>query len=687
MKKKNILLYIVFSLILPFLFVCNAKADYKAIVINPATASCPYYNGFLINTGYCFYSNTNLISLVDGVYWLDTGDEVTVYESVATVPTNDEGKCKDYYVYAGYYSTALNRVAKGYYCNDNLSKADEIDEEIKSKFPESYWFKLTALKKAHPNWSFVPVNTGLDFDVAVTNETYGDNSLIQGSVSNNYGYLSLNSNSFDYKQNKFIAYDGIGSYDPWYLANYNTIAYYMDPRNFLSDMYIFQFQTLSYDSSISDENLTNSIGVIFKNDYLNNYVADFVEAGKTSLVNPIYLASLSRQEVGNGSEPGAAINGSYNGMYNFYNIGANSGENPVINGLNYASGEDAVSLRPWDTPNKAIVGGAIWIYNQYVKPGQVTSYFKKYNVVYNYLISIGTTPTFSNYQHQYMQNIKAPSEEADTTYRSYHKAGILDLSYTFYIPVYNNMPEETKLPTKNGWPNNYLKKLIINGIEVPEFDGEVENYNYELDINNPVIEINAEPVASNARIVGKGTYTLDEDTTKEIVVTAQNGDVKKYKINIKLVGTKLVPPTDVVSTLNNAGIKNGNKYISGLIAGSNIKIIKDKILIANKDAIVELKNSNDELKEDGVVATGDKIIITVGEETKTYEVVIYGDISGDGVINNIDFIRLKKNLLNTLALSGPYREAADISKEGTVNNIDFIRLKKYLLGDTTIIVQ
>ena len=674
MKKRNLLIYIVFSMLLPFLFINNVKADYKAIVINPTTASCSLDSN---STGFCFFANSELNSIVNNVYWLDTGDEVTVYENVDTIEAAEEDVCGDYYVYAGYYSKLQNQVINGYYCNKYLTSETELLDEIKNNFPESYWNKLSALKLAHPNWSFVPINVGLDFSEAVTNETYGDRSLLQGY---NLGYLSLAPNSFNYKEDYFIAYDGIGSSSPWYLANYDTIAYYMDPRNFLSDMYIFQFQALTYDDSISDESLSDSICVIFKNDYLSNFVDDFIEAGKISTVNPIYLASLAKQEVGVGSEPGAATNGLYNGMYNFYNIGALSGENPVLNGLYFAVLDDPDTLRPWDTPNKAIVGGAMWIYYNYISAGQVTSYFKKYDVVYDYLVSIGRTPEHANYIHQYMQNIAAPSSEATSTYRSYYKSELLDLSYTFYIPVYENMPEKTELPNKDGWPNNYLKSITINGNNVPEFDGDVDTYTYELDINNPVIKISAEPVSSLAKVSGKGTFTLEEDTTKVIKVTAQNGDVKKYKIKVKLVGTKLEPPTDVVSTLNNAGIKNGSKYITGLTVGSNIKIIKEKILIANPDAVVELQNSKGEEKNDGIVATGDKVIITVGEETKTYEIVIYGDVNGDGKIAATDYVKIKNHIMGTTTLSGAYMEAADVDKNAKIAATDYVKIKNSIMG-------
>ena len=69
-----------------------------------------------------------------------------------------------------------------------------------------------------------------------------------------------------------------------------------------------------------------------------------------------------------------------------------------------------------------------------------------------------------------MTNVMAPSSEARTTYKSYYATGILDSKFVFYIPVYNNMPSSTSLPSK-GNPNNYLSNLVINNTKVAGFDG------------------------------------------------------------------------------------------------------------------------------------------------------------------------------------------------------------------------
>ena len=658
--KRFKYLFIITFVISSFLFIDNTKADYTATVINPGDATCSLMEN---STGYCYYENSNLDTI--GRLWtLDTGDVVTVLTNEATVPTKDVNLCSDYYVKTTFFFDQTGKTYTGYYCNANLTTGlltDELKREFTDLgFPESYHEKLAILKSAHPEWEFRAIDTKLDFSSAVKSLNIAGASLVQQSASNEYAYLDIDSVSFDYYKDSYIPYDSKSSNNAWYNANYDTIAYYLDPRNFLIDMYIFQFEGLSYDNSITDETITNTINEVFKDDYLIKYTNDFLNAGKESKVSPVYLASLSKQEVGGSSNPNSAISGTvsgYEGYYNFYNIGAYSGDNPVLNGLSFAKGTDELVQRPWNTEYKAIVGGALWIANNYIGFGQNTSYFKKWNVIYNYLLEKGEIINpYANFTHQYMTNIMAPSSEATTTYKSYNVSGIVNSKFVFYIPVYLNMPEKTNLPTKKGWPNNYLSSLSINDKEVPGFDGEVSEYNYYIDINTEKIKINANTVSSKAVIAGVGEFTIPEvidesqSITYNLKVTAENGNIKEYKINVILTGEKVESPIDVQTTLNNAGIKNNDKYLSGFEVGTDINIIKEKVLNANSSAIIELKDSSGNEKNGGSLATGDKVIVTVGTEIKEYEVAIYGDVNGDGDINAIDYVRIRKYIMNTATI-------------------------------------
>ena len=441
MKRFNKVFLLIFIMSL-FYLPQTVFADYKATVVGDSPI-CELFSG---SRGKCLYQNGNLNSVGGYVYALDLGDEVDVYEN-DTVPTNDTNKCSDYYVKVSYtYVDQPWKVTYGYFCHADL-RSDFLTEELKAEFrqagfPESYWEKLAVLKTNHPKWTFYAVDTELDFATAVTNETYGGRNVLRLSMSNNYALLSTGTDSFDYLNNKYIEYDDIGGYDPWLLASYDTVAFYMDPRNFLVDMYIMQFQGLKNNNNISDENLISIISGAYGNTYNQRYVSAFIEAGKQSGVDPIYLTALSIEEVGR--EPTTATTGTYNGMFNFYNIGASDGANPVYRGLDFAAGNDASTDRPWNTPERAIIGGAKWIFNQYLNVGQDTSYFKKFNVVQFYFERNNPgKDAYYNYTHQYMTNTKAPSSEANTSYSAYFKNNLLDLELNFYIPIYRNLPAST----------------------------------------------------------------------------------------------------------------------------------------------------------------------------------------------------------------------------------------------------
>ena len=400
-----------------------------------------------------------------------------------------------------------------------------------------------------------------------------------------------------------------------------------------------------------------------------------------------YLASLSKQEVGGYSTATSAVSGKvpgYEGYYNFYNIGAYSGDSPVLNGLTYSKGTEPEFLRPWNSEYNAIVGGAKWISKKYIGVGQNTSYFKKWNVVYNYLINLQgenkIENPYSNYTHQYMTNIMAPSSEATSVYSSYASAGIANNKFVFYIPVFKNMPNTTNLPTNGGWPNNYLKSLSIGGKSVASFKGETTVYNYYLDINTSKVKIEATPINSTAKITGLGEFIFTENKTHTVKVTAQNGNVKEYKINIILTGEKIETPVDILTTLNNSGIKNGDKYLSGFNLETDISYIKEKVLNTNPNTIIELKDSSGNIKESGSLVTGDKVTFTIGEETKEYDVVIYGDVNGDGKITAVDYAKVKNNVLGKINLNDSYKEAADINKNGETNPSDYAKIKNYVLG-------
>ena len=79
-----------------------------------------------------------------------------------------------------------------------------------------------------------------------------------------------------------------------------------------------------------------------------------------------------------------------------------------------------------------------------------------------------------------------------------------------------------------------------------------------------------------------------------------------------------------------------------------------------------------------------KAVYANGTLVKQYDVVIYGDINGDGKISVVDLVMMQKQILGTSQLSGAYAAAADISRDGKVSVKDLVLLQKHIINAAQI---
>lgn len=584
---------------------------------------------------------------------------------------------------------------------NNRNPSTAYEKELQAAgFPSSYWDKLSALHAKYPNWTFVANKTNLDFNTAVSKEVSDvETNLIQVTSSNmNYmaGYLSTASGSYNYKTNKFTALDS----STWYSAHKDMVAYYMDPRNFLNESFIFYFEQLSYNSSYHTANVVEKT---LGSSFLKSYKTNFYNAGKNNKVSPIHLATRSMLEMGDTASfltTGASFkytanyyknysniyNKTFSKCFNFYNIGAYSDSvSPAQNAAIYACGGSTLKEtsygRPWNTADKAINGGANFLGASYINKGQDTLYFQKFNTA-------SYTET-TKYSHQYMQNIQAPSTEGSDTFDGYEDIGLINSSqsFTFVIPVYNNMPEKTSIPNSKN-PNNYLSKITVTAggktLTVSNFDGAKTDNNYSVQFSGNVTTatISATKVVSSASVtVNNGkTISLTSTSTKvPIKVTAANGAIRTYYVTIK----KELSGID--AKVSSAGYTVNDSYVSKINLSTKVSAFNSKITKVDSAAKITVKDKNNKAKSTtATLVTGDKITITSGSSSKTYTVVIYGDLNGDGVINSGDLLKLRQHLIGTNKLSGGYSKSGDINKDNTINSGDLLKLRQHLIGTSKI---
>ena len=324
--------------------------------------------------------------------------------------------------------------------------AAEKKEGIEN-FPDSYKPYLLELKKKYPNWHFVALYTNLDWKYVIDNENIFGKNLVPKSYSDRWKNTKPGQHNVEVDSG-------------WVDSSRRAVEYAMDPRNFLNNVRIFQFEGLSYDEKTNNKEGIEKIlyGTEFYDKIvqyvtssgnavtMNSKYSDLIlKAGKTSAVSPYHLASRIKQEVGPFLSH-ASISGTvsgYKGLYNFYNIGATSSSEPmgaIKNGLQYAKDGKGASeqtktkyLIPWNNKEKAITGGGIFIGSSYINIGQDTIYLQKFHVTSNNGGEL--------FWHQYMTNVLAPYSESKLIYNGYANMNMLNNSMTFIIPVYNNMPE------------------------------------------------------------------------------------------------------------------------------------------------------------------------------------------------------------------------------------------------------
>ena len=256
------------------------------------------------------------------------------------------------------------------------------------------------------------------------------------------------------------------------------------------------------------------------------YVDMIMSAAVQSNVNPYVLASMLIQEQGVKGTSGliSGTTSPYEGHYNFFNIQAYHSGNQTATqrGLWWAS-QSGSHLRPWNSREKAIIGGAMYYGEKYVHAGQNTFYLKKFNVQ-------GSDP----YKHQYMTYVEAAASEGIKLSRAY-TAEMKAVKLEFFIPVYKEMPNEiAKKPEGDGSPNNKLASLSVEGYNIsPSFNADTSTYDLIVDSSVSSVKVNAGSVDSKASVSGTGTINLSQANTQvSIEVRAENGTTRKYVINI-----------------------------------------------------------------------------------------------------------------------------------------------------------
>lgn len=485
------------------------------------------------------YSKTGTVSY---------GDSLTILSE-----TTDSSGAKWYKIscgnLTGYVSAAYVQLTSS--GSQGSSDADFESYMTKQGFPESYKPYLRTLHEQHPKWIFTAQKLGVDWNTALKEECVVGRNLVHSSAL--ASWKSMEKGAYDFNGGYWYGLDG-----SWVAASKEIIMYYMDPRNFLNDTYIFMFENQSYDPSYQTE---SGVKTILADTFMSRsytcpdtkkkytYSQTFMDAAKKSGVSPYHLASRCRNEQGvNGAPQSLGTVKGYENYFNFFDIQAyaTSTMTAAEMGCKYAKTTNPTYLLPWTNQYKSIVGGSIFLGTGYITKGQDTLYLQKFDMV---------DGGNGLYYHQYMTCVFGQANEAISLKNAYSQ-DILNSAMEFKIPVYNNMPDKLcPKPTSSGDNNNYLKSLSVSGTSIsPKFDKFTTSYTAKVNAEVSSVTVNANPLGKSAKVSGNGKVSLKTgENTVKVTCTAASGVKRTYTIKItRKAASQTLQQGDV----------NGDKYLT-----------------------------------------------------------------------------------------------------------------------------
>lgn len=272
-------------------------------------------------------------------------------------------------------------------------------------------------------------------------------------------------------------------------------------------------------------------------------------------------------------------------------------------------------------------------------------------------------------------------------------------NFKFKLEYYNKNKKwevvDTKVIEYNKDDINYnkfdftdsLKKFKFDEVMVYKFRlseviGNLENIYYDKTINAFKIEV--------------GDQLMDGKLEIESVKGYQNIDVvnKDGIYNISVVFN------------NNYEI--GDTSLEYVDEEKESVLLSENIIVKNTDYTIETILSNfdglgsdysytiydkaDVVQTSNIVRTGDYIKIVSNNKEYTYSIVLIGDVSGDGDISYLDYVKVYNHIqkiknpeLDKNQLYDEYLLAADMSGEGKISYLDYVKIYnkiKELKGDT-----
>ena len=259
----------------------------------------------------------------------------------------------------------------------------------------------------------------------------------------------------------------------------------------------------------------------------------------------------------------------------------------------------------------------------------------------------------------------------------------------------------------NGWTLSENKKVLTK-----KYTQNTEETVTITDLagNRSIVTVKIANIDKEAPVIGEITLSTKEITNQDVEITVNATDaisgIEGYswdekqtwntvnKVNAKTNGIYTIYVKDKAGNISSKTIKITNikkepekltisatnykidgNYITNIKPETKVSEVKNDVK-SNREYEIQ-KTDGTKLTENDIVATGYKVKFATGE---TYEIVVNGDVSGDGKITITDIAKIKKHIIILEKLTGAYLKAGDVNENDTVTVTDLAKIKKVIIG-------
>lgn len=316
------------------------------------------------------------------------------------------------------------------------------------------------------------------------------------------------------------------------------------------------------------------------------------------------------------------------------------------------------------------------------------------------------TPTFNSETTEYSLVVPYKVSQIKLSASAYAKTSSISGTGTHSLKVGNNefnivckseygTTKTYKVRVTRTGGSTYLTSLSSSKSGINE-TFKMNTYKYTMRVANDVtsLALNYKTESSIAIVemrTGSTTTVLSGGTTGNINLpvgttkvyidvypsATDRSDRKTYEVDI----TRLTKVNIDFKTL-----KLKDQYIHNFAVGDTVNTALQRLKVTGGTA--QITDSSGNVKSgDKIIGTGDMLRIHDSNGTlyMSKNIVIYGDVNGDGKVDVIDFLILRKYVLKEMELKGNFLYAADVYKESTgVDILDFLYIRKFVLHEVSI---